>query len=417
MPLLMVKKYQKFYVDWWNIKKSTIYGIVALIVLTLLIGGGGWWAYRSNWLAPKETTDIPPDAGRLVSFEGDVRIIRAATRETILVTKQTYVSAGDTIQTQSDGRATVQMIDGSTLAVRPNSTVIIRDSSSIFGGTNVRLALDIGQINVKTEQQPEDTQNVVEVSESENRLLAETDASFNTNPQSGGGEIRISRGGVETSVGGEKAIIRENEFASIGNGKITTKEKLLGSPRQDAPANSSQIVSANANGGADVTFRWLSPETAGNLSYGLQINRSPFFVADAMLVERDALGNANFTLGNIPPGTYYWRTRARAGSGQMSNWSEPWKFTVVKREISQTIEASDWRVESIGGDIYLIGGRTQPGTVVRAQGRETFAAGDGSFNLQISASSPEIGVEIRDEKGNRSGFALNLRTGAASRRY
>ncbi|HEX8639402.1 MAG TPA: FecR domain-containing protein, partial [Pyrinomonadaceae bacterium] len=170
----MAKKYQKFYVDWWNIRKSTIYGVVALIVFTLLIAVAGWWAYRANWFSQKEATEIPQDAGRLTSFEGDVRIIRAATRETILVTKQTYVSAGDTIQTQSDGRATVQMIDGSTLAVRPNSTVVIRDSSSIFGGTNVRLALDIGQINVKTEEQPEDTQNVVEVSESENRLLAET---------------------------------------------------------------------------------------------------------------------------------------------------------------------------------------------------------------------------------------------------
>jgi hypothetical protein len=413
----MAKKHQKFYVDWWNIRKSTIYAVVALTVFLLLIGGGSWWAYRANWFAPKENVEIPPDAGKLISFEGDVRIIRAATRETILVTKQTYVSAGDTIQTQSDGRATVQMIDGSTLAVRPNSTVIIRDSSSIFGGTNVRLALDIGQINVKTEQQPEDTQNVVEVSESENRLLSETDASFNTNPQTGGGEIRISRGGVETSVGGQKAIIRENEFAAIGSGKITTKEKLLGAPSQDLPANSSQIVSATQNGGADVDFRWISPETSVGLSYGLQISRSPFFITDAMLVERDGMGGTNFTLGNIPPGTYYWRTRARTNSGQMSNWSEPWKFSVVKREIGQTIEASDWRVESIGGDIYLIGGKTQPGMVVRAQGRETFASGDGTFNLQISSASPEIGVEIRDEKGNRSGFALNLRTGAAARRY
>jgi hypothetical protein len=413
----MSRKYQKFYVDWWNIRKSTIYGVVAAVILLLLIGGGSWWAYRGNWFAPKEAVEIPPDAGRLVSFEGDVRIIRAATRETILVTKQTYVSAGDTIQTQADGRATVQMIDGSTLAVRPNSTVVIRDSSSIFGGTNVRLALDVGQINVKTEQQPEDTQNVVEVSESENRLLAETDASFNTNAQTGGGEIRISRGGVETSVGGEKAIIGENEFAAVGNGKITTKEKLLAAPRQDAPANSAQLVSQASGTGADVTFRWLSPESAAGLTYGLQISRSPFFVADAMLVERDGLGGLNFTLGNIAPGTYYWRTRARTASGQMSNWSEPWKFSVVKRESGQAIEASDWRVESIGGGIYLIGGKTLPGMVVRAHGRETFAAGDGSFSLQISSASPNIGVEIRDEKGNRAGFALNLRSAAASRRY
>lgn len=412
----MEKKYQKFYVDWWNIRKSTIYGIAALIVFVLLLGGGGWWAWRNNWFIKTETAEIPQDAGRLVSFEGDVRIIRAATRETILVTKQTYVSAGDTIQTQGDGKATVQMIDGSTLAIRPNSTVVIRDSSSIFGGKNVRVSLDDGQINIKTEDQPETTQNVVEVMESENRLLSQTDASFNTNPATNGGEIRISRGGVESSVGGEKTLIKENEFAAVNNGKIVTKEKLLNPPKQDNPANSSQIISADGKG-ADVSFRWQSPETNYELNYSLQISKSPFFIADAMVIERESLANTNFTLGNISPGVYYWRTRGKTSSGQMSNWSEPWKFAIVKREASQTIEASDWNVEQVGGNIYIISGKTQPGLVVRAQGRETFASGDGSFRLQISSPSPEVGIEIRDEKGNRSGYALSLRTGAAQKRY
>lgn len=412
----MDRKDQKFYIDWWNIRKSTLYGIAAVIVFLLLMGGAGWWILRSNWATKSDASEIPQDAGRLVSFEGDVRIIRAATRETILVTKQTYVSAGDTIQTQSDGKATVQMIDGSILAVRPNSTVVIRDSSSIFGGTNVRVALDGGQINVKTEDQPETVQNVVEVMESENRLLAQTDASFNTNPAMNGGEIRISRGGVESSVGGEKTLIKENEFAAVNNGKIVTKEKLLDPPRPDNPANSSQIFSVDGRG-ADVSFRWLSPEGASDLNYSLQISRSPFFISDAMVVERDSLGNTNFTLGNIPPGIYYWRTRARAVSGQTSNWSEPWKFTIVKREASQLIDVGEWRVEPVGGDIYIISGRTQSGLVVRAQGRETFASGDGTFRLQVSASSPEISVEFRDEKGNRSNYALSLRTGAAQKRY
>ena len=412
----MEKKDQKFYVDWWNIRKSTIYGIIALIVIVLLLGGGSWWAWRGNWFSAAETAEIPQDAGRLVSFEGDVRIIRAATRETILVTKQTFVSAGDTIQTQGDGRATVQMIDGSVLAIRPNSTVVIKDSSSIFGGTNVRVTLDDGQINVKTQEQPENTQNVVEVMESENRLLSQTDASFNTNPATNGGEIRISRGGVESSVGSEKTIIRENEFAAVNNGKIVSREKLLDSPKQDNPANSAQIISVDGKG-ADVTFRWQSPETNSELNYHLQISRSPFFIADAIIIERDSLANTNFTLGNMPPGVYYWRTRAKAGSGQMSNWSEPWKFTIVKREVSQTIEASEWNVEQVGGNIYIIGGRTQSGLVVRSQGRETFASGDGSFRLQISSPSPEVTVEIRDEKGNRSGYALSLRTAKATRRF
>ena len=47
----------------------------------------------------------PKDAAQLISFEGDVRVIRASTRETLLVTKPIFVAAGDTIQTQADGRA------------------------------------------------------------------------------------------------------------------------------------------------------------------------------------------------------------------------------------------------------------------------------------------------------------------------
>jgi len=132
-------KYRKFYIEWWNIRKSTIYGLIALVLLVSGIAIGGWWASRNNWFAAQVVTDVPKDAARIISFEGDVRITRAATRETIVVTKETYVAAGDTIQTQSDGRATVQMIDGSVYSVRPNSTVVVRDSSSLFGGKNVRV--------------------------------------------------------------------------------------------------------------------------------------------------------------------------------------------------------------------------------------------------------------------------------------
>ncbi|MGI8556085.1 MAG: hypothetical protein ACR2LT_06990, partial [Pyrinomonadaceae bacterium] len=113
----MEKKYRKFYVDWWNIRKSTVYGITAAAVFLILAILGGWWIIKHDWLSKTGTTEIPKDAAHLVSFEGDVRIVRAATRETILVTRETYLAAGDTIQTQADGKAQVQMIDGSTLSV------------------------------------------------------------------------------------------------------------------------------------------------------------------------------------------------------------------------------------------------------------------------------------------------------------
>ena len=407
----MEKKQRKYYIDWWQIKRSTVIGAVGLLVLLAAIGGAGYWLYQREYSGSNaDTADIPKDAARIVLFEGDVRIIRAATRETVLVTHETFLAAGDTIQTQADGRAQIQMIDGSTLSVRPNSTVVIRDSASIFGGTNVRVSLDDGQINVKTQDQGEKTENVVEVQDTENRLLPQTDASFRINEQTDSGEIRISRGGVETNVGGAVTTLSENEFAAVKNGKITPKERLLDAPKQAAPANSQQISAAS-----DVSFRWQKPESASAVRFQLQVAQSPFFVADAIILERENLTNQIFTLANLAPGTYYWRLRATADSGQTSEWGEPFKFTIVKQISGQTLDATDWKVEAVGGSIYLISGRTQSGATVRISGREIFAAADGTFRLQISTKSPTVAVEINDERGNRSRYNLNLNSSQAAR--
>ncbi len=406
----MEKKYRKFYVDWWQIKRRTVYGGAAIVLILAITIGGGWWLWHSDFFnAAPETAAAPKDAAKVISFEGDVRIIRAATRETILVTRATFVAAGDTIQTQTDGRAQVKMIDGSTLSIRPNSTVVIRDSASIFGGTNVRVTLGDGQINVKTQEQTEQTENVVEVLESENRVLPQTDASFNINERNGG-EIRISRGGVESNVGGEKIVIKENEFAAVNNGKIQPKERLLDAPKLVAPANSEQI-----NIASDVSFRWQKPEANSAVSFHLQVARSPFFVADSIALERDALTSQIFTLANLAPGTYYWRLSASAASGQTSDWGEPWKFIVVKQSNGATLQAGEWQVEAVGGNIYLVSGKTQPGATVRIAGREVFAAADGSFRLQISADGANAAVEINDERGDRSRYSLNLRSSKAVR--
>jgi nitroreductase len=412
----MEPKYRKFYVDWWNIRKSTVYGTLAALVFLAMLVGGGWWLLKSNWLFDDTgNLEVPKDAARLISFEGDVRIIRASTRQSDKVTQKTFVLAGDTVQTGGDGRAQIQMIDGSVISVRPNSTVVIRDSTSIFGGTNVRVSLGDGQINVRTENQTEASQNIVEVKESENRLFSQTEASFNINQKSGGGEIRISRGGVESTVGGEKNVIKENEFASISNGRLSARENLLKPPQLVAPAALEQIL-ASARGAADVSFRWQKIEAASG-AYSLQVAASPFFVADAIVKESDGLNTPNLMLANLAPGTYYWRVRASAASGQTSEWSEPWRFTVIKREEGDALNATDWKVENLGAAVYRVSGKTQPGAVVRISGRETFATGDGSFLLQVKSPTPEVTVEISDETGNRSRYALSLTNGNATRQF
>jgi hypothetical protein len=411
----MDNKYRKFYVDWWNIRKSTIYTVAAVVVFGCFLMGAAWWASRHNWFIPVETADFPQDAARIISFEGEVRITRAATRETILVTKETYVAAGDTVQTQVDGRAVIQMIDGSLYSVRPNSTVVVRDTTTLFGGKNVRVRVNDGQLNVRTEDQPEDTTNIVELGESENQLRSKTDASFNATGEDGG-EIRISRGGVETTLGGEKTVIGENEFATVNGSKLSPREKLMAPPRPVSPANLEQIADTSGSG-VTVSFTWQDPESSPAANFYLQVARSPYFASDSILVDRSGMQAHDFRLAGLSPGAYYWRLRATARSGQTTNWNDPWKFTVVRRGESASIDAAEWHVEPVGGSVYLITGRTQPGMIVRCQGRQVNSGADGTFRLQINSPSGETAVEIGDDRGNRTGFVLSLRSGSVQRKY
>jgi hypothetical protein len=412
----MENKYRKFYVEWWKIRKSTIYGLVAFVVVTSAVVFGVWLALRQDWFSQQVVQEVPKDAARIISFEGDVRITRAATRETILVTKETYVAAGDTIQTQSDGRALIKMIDLSDYLVGPNSTVVIRDSSSIFGGTNVRVSLDDGQINVRTEDQPENTENVVEMMDSETQLRSQTDASFNADAYAKGGEIRISRGAVETTIGGERATISGGEFAAVNDGRIAAREKLLLPPKPASPANMSQVVDGTGRG-VTMAFAWQDESSIPVAGYYLQIARSPYFSSDAMLVDRGSITSRDFRLAGLQPGAYYWRLKTTSRAGQTSEWSEPWRFNVVKRETNPAIEVADWKVDNVGGNVFIISGRTRPGLQVRTQNRQVLAGGDGVFRLQVSTPLSEVAIELGDDSGNRGGFVLGLRSAKVLRRF
>jgi len=404
--------YKKFYIEWWNIRKSTIYTLVTLVVLGGLAAGLWVWASRVDWFTAAQQEELPNNAAQIISFEGDVRVTRAATRETIVITRETFVAAGDTIQTQADGRATLRMVDGSVYTVKPNSTVVVKDNSSIFSGKNVRVALDDGQLNVRTQQ--EASQNVVEIAESENKLMSDTDASFNADAQTNGGEIRITRGGVETTLGGQTTTLKENEFASVNNGQLTNREKLLEPPRQNSPANLTQIMDTTGAGAGAV----LSWQNNGAANYYVQVSRSPYFSPDSILVDRPQLNATEFRIGGLSPGTYYWRVRSTAKSGQTTEWNEPWKFQVVKTGNGRSIEVSEWRVENIGGNVYLVTGRTQSGLAVRPQGREPiYAASDGSFRLQVTTPAAVAAIEVSDDRGNRSGFVLSLQSAKVMRRY
>src|SRR6267142_2739204 len=197
----MSTKTDRYIYDWWVVEKRSLYLLIGLIILCVLAGSTALYVWKyGNPLKNVGNKVKMPSGARLISFEGDVRVIRAATRETIVPGSDTELYPGDTVQTQASGRARVSMADGSTLVVRPNSTIIVRDNASADDGkkTNVHVVVEIGQMSVRTEKQPEGTNNVVETPKTKNKMGEQTGASFGVDP-GGTEEIRVNTGAIETT--------------------------------------------------------------------------------------------------------------------------------------------------------------------------------------------------------------------------
>jgi hypothetical protein len=66
--------------------------------------------------------------------------------------------------------------------------------------------------------------------------------------------------------------------------------------------------------------------------------------------------------------------------------------------------------EFIGGTIYMLRGKAEPGTTVSVTNRETITASDGSFQLQITApaGAREVVLEAMDPEGNKNQYKVVL---------
>ncbi|MCA1815613.1 MAG: FecR domain-containing protein [Acidobacteria bacterium] len=409
-------KKKRFDLDWWIVSKRLVYLGVTLAVLCLAAGGAALYVHLyGNPLNKIDPRLNAPAGARFISFDGDVQVVRAQTRERLLARSDTQLYPGDIVQTQADGRARIQLADGSTLIVRPNSVVTIRDNARLDDGkrTNVSVAVARGQINVRTEDQSEGSRNVVVTPLAQSNLGERTGASFGVR-EDNTEDIRVSEGHVETATrGGEKTVINGGEYVALNqSGSVKSREHLLDVPSPLSPRDLEKIAAA-ASGVTDVTLRWQKPASGAAKFYRVEVATSPFFVAAGKVVERDQLETTSFNVSELKTGVYFWRVHAVALSGQVSDWCDPQKFTVGGAgDAGAVLTVSGVTFEYVAGAIYLARGRTQPGNIVRINGRDTLASADGTFQLQtnLSKGEREVWVELEDPQGNRQRARVAVET-------
>jgi hypothetical protein len=408
----MTTRTKGFALDWWVIQKRSIYLMVAFVILCFLAAGAALYVWIYGNPLKKIGANTKPAAGaKFISFEGDVRIIRAATRETITASSDTELYPGDTVQTQASGRARISMADGSTLVVRPNSTIVVRDNTSSDDGRkpNVKVAVESGQMYVRTEQQPDGSTHIVETPRTKNKVGDQTGVSFGVNPDDNTEEIRVNTGVVETTnQAGEKTSLHGGEYASVNPSGTVSRQKLLEVPTPSEPRDLEKVM-IGGNGSASVTLKWLKPQAGTPSYYRVEVATSPFFVADGKVIERDQLVSTEFSASDLRSGVYFWRVRATAASGQTSDWSEAQKFVVATRGTGSQVPVSNLTAELLGGSIYIVRGKADPGTTIKISGREVIVPTDGNFQLQITgAAGSDVVVYAQDPQGNGSQYKLSL---------
>jgi len=415
----MRTKVGHFEIEWWVIQRRAIYIAVLVGISCVLVAGASLyvWKYGNPLKNVAIRTDLPAGA-RFMSFEGDVRVIRSATREVIVASNDTQLYPGDTVQTQADGRARINMADGSTVVLRPNSTIIIRDNASAEDGkrSNVHVVVDSGQMLVRTQPQGEG-QNVIETPKTQNQIGGQTQASFGVNPE-GTEEIRVNTGSVESvNRSGEKASLQGGQYISVNRqGTMSKPQRLLEVPQPLQPHNMERVF-VGGNGSATVALRWQKPQSGVPAYYRVEVATSPFFVAEGKVIERDQLVATQFNASDLRQGAYFWRIRATDTAGQISDWSEPLKFLITTQGAGvSAVPVSNLTSVYLGGNVYVIRGTSAPGTSVRVSGREATAASDGNFQVQITAPSGtrEVTIQASDLQGNNSQYRVPLTSPGSS---
>jgi hypothetical protein len=410
----MATRVSHFEFDWWIIQKRAVYVAVLILVLCVIAAGAGVYVWKyGNPLKNVALHSDPLAGARFMSFEGDVRVIRSSTRQVVVANNDVQLYPGDTVQTQADGRARISMADGSTVVVRPNSTIIIRDNASAEDGkrSNVHVVVDSGQMLVRTQQQSEDNKNVIETPRTQNQISGQTAASFGVNAE-GTEEIRVNSGTVESANrAGERLSLQGGEYVSVNqSGTISKPQRLLDVPQPLQPRDLEKIL-AGSSGSASVALRWQRPQSGVPSYYRVEVATSPFFVPAGRVIERDQLVVTQFNASDLRPGAYFWRIRATASSGQTSDWSEPLKFLVTTQGANvAAVPVSNLKAVYLGGNVYIIRGTASPGTSVRVSGREATAVGDGTFQVQISAppAMREVTIEASDVQGNSTQYRVPL---------
>lgn len=340
--------------------------------------------------------------GQFISVHGEVEIRRGDRGDWQLARGRVTLSSGDYVRTGSGGSAEILFGDGTLYTVRPNTSFVVSRTARGEGGDGdpQTISMAYGWVDLNTASRP----SRVETPSAEARVAEESEAfvAFDRERQRGRfgafrGTVDVGAGEVQRRVGAFEQVVQEN-------GELGRPRSLPARPEPLSPADN---VLVDPGREPELVLAWRP--VSGVSRYALQVSRNHLFVDN--LIEDEERRKTEATLGLRGDGSFLWRVAARATDGTLGPWSAPRRFRVAAAAVDG-FNGGDRVPPEISledvtayGNIFIVGGRTEPGARVEIGGEPVKVAADGSFikTIQLNrAGWSFIEIRARDAWGNET---------------
>lgn len=315
--------------------------------------------------------------------------------------------SGDHVKTGSNGSAEIMFLDGTLYTARPDTQLIVSRSRTAAGTAGEQaIRMDYGWVNLNT---PARRGSKVSTPEAEARVAGDSEATVTYDAGTKTARFAAFRGEMEVaSAAGQTRRVEELEQVVQRQGRLARPEPLPAAPVLEGPEDNATL---DMDRERELVLDWQPVEGAG--TYALQVSRGHLFVDN--LIDVEGRESSRATLGLRGEGAFFWRVAATAPGGTPGPWSRPRTFRVstfrraaaAGDRVPPELELAEIKAY---GDIFIVGGRAEPGSVVEINGEPVQVNPDGSFTKTIQVTKEGwsfIEVRARDADGNET--AVNPR--------
>ena len=336
---------------------------------------------------------------QFVAVEGRVEFRRSDRGEWEQARGRVLLRPGDYVKTGTNGSAEIMFTDGSLYTVRPDTLFLVSARGEGAGGDQ-SIELQYGWINLNTAQGT----SKVATPQAQAVIGDQSEAVVTYDGERQQARFANYRGDVEVAAsGGDRRKLEPLQAVAQTAGRLSDVELLPAAPQLRSPDDNVDLDIASQK---QVELAWEGVE--GGERYALQISRNRLFV-DNVIDVADRRGTTA-TLGLRGEGAFTWRVAAISDAGLRGPWSPAARFRVASfttGEVAKDTQPPELAIHEIQsyGSIFILAGRTEPGSSVQVNGEPVAVGADGGFTKTIQLATPGwafLDVVAADTAGNRA---------------